>query len=434
MMNCKAWLSLYLEKIMNSIAELIMNLGEKAKKASRSLRIVDIETKNTVLQNIISNLQKNQESILSANTRDLDDGKSNGLDDALLDRLMLNPERISGIVESLEQIISLPDPIGETTELKERPSGIQIGKMRVSIGVIGIIYESRPNVTIDAAALCLKSGNAVILRGGSEAIHSNLALYQCIKEALSETGLDPNAVQIIDTTDREAVTQLVQASDYVDAIIPRGGKGLIENVSNHARMPVIKHLHGVCHTYLDKEADSQKAIDIAYNGKTRRYGVCNATETLLVHKDLNSGVLEKLIELYLDKGVELRGCEESQKRANNFIAATEDDWTEEYLAPILAVRIVDSLDEAIAHIEKYGSSHTDAIVTENKARAKRFMTEVDSSSVMVNASTAFADGFEYGLGAEIGISTDKLHVRGPVGLEGLTSQKYVVMGDGHTRP
>ena len=419
---------------MDSIAELITNLGQKAKKASRSLRTVDTDTKNSVLRNIIANLQKNQDSILVANNKDLAAGKSSGLDDALLDRLMLNPERISGIIESLEQIITLPDPIGETTELKDRPSGIQICKMRVSIGVIGIIYESRPNVTIDAAALCLKSGNAVILRGGSEAIHSNLALYQCIKEALSDVGLDSNAVQIIDTTDREAVTRLVQASDYVDAIIPRGGKGLIENISNHAKMPVIKHLHGVCHTYLDKEADSQKAIDIAFNGKTRRYGVCNATETLLVHKDLKSETLSQLIELYVDKGVELRGCQESQKRSDKIIAATEDDWSEEYLAPILSVRIVDSLAEAISHIEKYGSSHTDAIVTENKARAKRFMAEVDSSSVMVNASTAFADGFEYGLGAEIGISTDKFHVRGPVGLEGLTSQKYIVQGDGHTRP
>jgi glutamate-5-semialdehyde dehydrogenase len=408
-------------------------MGQKAKKASRSLRTTDTDTKNSVLRNIIANLQTNQDSILVANNKDLAAGKSSGLDDALLDRLMLNPERISGIIESLEQIITLPDPIGETTNLKDRPSGIQICKMRVSIGVIGIIYESRPNVTIDAAALCLKSGNAVILRGGSEAIHSNLALYQCIKEALSGVGLDSNAVQIIDTTDREAVTKLVQASDYVDAIIPRGGKGLIENISSHAKMPVIKHLHGVCHTYLDKEADSQKAIDIAFNGKTRRYGVCNATETLLVHKDLKSETLSQLIELYVDKGVELRGCQESQKRSDKIIAATEDDWSAEYLAPILSVRIVDSLDEAIFHTEKYGSSHTDAIVTENKSRAKKFMAEVDSSSVMVNASTAFADGFEYGLGAEIGISTDKFHVRGPVGLEGLTSQKYIVQGDGHTR-
>jgi len=419
---------------MDSIAKLILNLGQKAKKASRSLRTIDTDTKNSVLSNIIANLEKNQESILVANKKDLAAGKSSGLDDALIDRLMLNPERISGIIESLEQIVSLPDPIGETTNLEYRPSGIQIGKMRVPIGVIGIIYESRPNVTIDAAALCLKSGNAVILRGGSEAIHSNLALYQCIKDALIDAGLDPNAVQIIDTSERDAVIKLVQASDHVDAIIPRGGKDLIENVSAHARMPVIKHLHGVCHTYLDKEADSQKAIDIAFNGKTRRYGVCNATETLLVHKDLNSGTLDQLINLYVKEGVELRGCRESQKRSNKIIAATEDDWSEEYLAPILSVRIVNSLDEAISHIEKYGSSHTDAIVTEDKTRAQKFLKEVDSSSVMVNASTAFADGFEYGLGAEIGISTDKFHVRGPVGLEGLTSQKYIVLGDGHTRP
>ena len=419
---------------MDSIAKLILNLGQKANKASRSLRTIDTDTKNSVLSNIIANLEKNQESILVANKKDLAAGKSSGLDDALIDRLMLDPERISGIIESLEQIVSLPDPIGETTDLEYRPSGIQIGKMRVPIGVIGIIYESRPNITIDAAALCLKSGNAVILRGGSEAIHSNLALYQCIKDALIDAGLDANAVQIINTTEREAVTKLVQASDHVDAIIPRGGKGLIENVGAHARMPVIKHLHGVCHTYLDKEADSQKAIDIAFNGKTRRYGVCNATETLLVHKDLNSGTLDQLINLYVKEGVELRGCIESQKRSNKIIAATEDDWSEEYLAPILSVRIVNSLDEAISHIEKYGSSHTDAIVTEDKTRAQKFLKEVDSSSVMVNASTAFADGFEYGLGAEIGISTDKFHVRGPVGLEGLTSQKYIVLGDGHTRP
>ena len=419
---------------MDSIAELILNLGQKAKKASRSLRTIDTETKNTVLHNIASNIRKNQKAILDANKKDLVQAKSNDLDDALLDRLMLNPERINDIVEGLEQVASLPDPIGEITDLEYRPSGIQVGKMRVPIGVIGMIYESRPNVTIDAAVLCFKSGNAVILRGGSEAIHSNLALYQCIKDALIDAGLDPNAVQIIDTSERDAVIKLVQASDHVDAIIPRGGKGLIENVSAHARMPVIKHLHGVCHTYLDKEADSQKAIDIAFNGKTRRYGVCNATETLLVHKDLNSGTLDQLINLYVKEGVELRGCRESQKRSNKIIAATEDDWSEEYLAPILSVRIVNSLDEAISHIEKYGSSHTDAIVTEDKTRAQKFLKEVDSSSVMVNASTAFADGFEYGLGAEIGISTDKFHVRGPVGLEGLTSQKYIVLGDGHTRP
>ena len=419
---------------MDSIAELILNLGEKAKKASRSLRTVDTETKNAVLHNIASNIQKNQKAILDANKKDLTQGKSNGLDDALLDRLMLNSERIDGIVESLEQVASLPDPIGEITDLEYRPSGIQVGKMRVPIGVMGMIYESRPNVTIDAAVLCLKSGNAVILRGGSEAINSNRALYGCIKDGLVEAGINSDAVQLIDITDREAVTRLVQASDYVDAIIPRGGKGLIENVSTNARMPVIKHLHGVCHTYLDKDADFQKAIDVAFNGKTRRYGVCNATETLLVHQDLDATTFEQLIDLYVEEGVELRGCQEAQKRSNKIIAATEDDWSEEYLAPILSIKIVSSLDEAISHIERYGSAHTDTIVTENKTKSRKFLAEVDSSSVMVNASTGFADGFEYGLGAEIGISTDKFHVRGPVGLEGLTSQKYIVLGDGHTRP
>ena len=419
---------------MDSIAKLILNLGQKAKRASRSLRTADTETKNAVLHNIASNIQKNQKAILDANKQDLTQGKSNGLNDALLDRLMLNPERISDIVEGLEQVASLPDPIGEITDLKYRPSGIQVGKMRVPIGVMGMIYESRPNVTIDAAVLCLKSGNAVILRGSSDAINSNRALYKCIKDGLTEAGINSDAVQLIDITDREAVTRLVQASDYVDAIIPRGGKGLIENVSANARMPVIKHLHGVCHTYLDKEADSQKAINVAFNGKTRRYGVCNATETLLVHQDLDFAIFDQLIDLYIEEGVELRGCQESQKRSNKIIAATEDDWSEEYLAPILSIKIVSSLDEAISHIEQYGSAHTDTIVTENKTSARKFLAEVDSSSVMVNASTGFADGFEYGLGAEIGISTDKFHVRGPVGLEGLTSQKYIVLGDGHTRP
>ena len=419
---------------MDSIAKLILHLGQKAKKASRSLRTADTETKNAVLHYVASNIQKNQKAILNANKQDLTLGKSNGLNDALLDRLMLNPERINDIVKGLEQVESLPDPIGEITDLEHRPSGIQVGKMRVPIGVIGMIYESRPNVTIDAAVLCLKSGNAVILRGSSDAINSNRALYECIKDGLTEAGINSDAVQLINITDREAVTRLVQASDYVDAIIPRGGKGLIENVSANARMPVIKHLHGVCHNYLDKEADSQKAINVAFNGKTRRYGVCNATETLLVHQDLGSGTFDQLIDLYIKEGVELRGCQESQKRSNKIIAATEDDWSEEYLAPILSIKIVSSLDEAISHIEQYGSSHTDTIVTENKTSARKFLAEVDSSSVMVNASTGFADGFEYGLGAEIGISTDKFHVRGPVGLEGLTSQKYIVLGDGHTRP
>jgi len=418
---------------MDSIEQLIATLGKKARRAAKNLRAANTEEKNAALIYIANNIQKNKTSLLSENEKDLEQGRANGLDDALLDRLMLDDERIAGIIESLEQIAALADPVGEITDLKYRPSGIQVGKMRVPIGVMGIIYESRPNVTIDAAALCLKSGNAVILRGGSEAIHSNLALYECVKSGLSDAGLDSNAVQLIDTTDRQAVSELVKAYEYVDAIIPRGGKGLIKNVTEHARMPVIKHLHGVCHTYLDRDADSQKAIEIAFNGKTRRYGVCNATETLLVHQDLDKDVLEQLIDLYVDKGVELRGCEKTQKRSNKVVAATEEDWSEEYLAPILSIRIVDSLDEAIAHIDQYGSSHTESIVSENITRSRKFLTEVDSSSVMVNASTGFADGFEYGLGAEIGISTDKFHVRGPVGLEGLTSQKYIVLGDGHTR-
>jgi len=418
---------------MDSIEQLIATLGKKARRAAKNLRAANTEEKNAALIHIANNIQKNKTSLLSENEKDLEQGRTNGLDDALLDRLMLDDERIAGIIESLEQIAALADPVGEITDLKYRPSGIQVGKMRVPIGVMGIIYESRPNVTIDAAALCLKSGNAVILRGGSEAIHSNLALYECVKSGLSDAGLDSNAVQLIDTTDRQAVSELVKAYEYVDAIIPRGGKGLIKNVTEHARMPVIKHLHGVCHTYLDRDADSQKAIEIAFNGKTRRYGVCNATETLLVHQDLDKDVLEQLIDLYVDKGVELRGCEKTQKRSNKVVAATEEDWSEEYLAPILSIRIVDSLDEAIAHIDQYGSSHTESIVSENITRSRKFLTEVDSSSVMVNASTGFADGFEYGLGAEIGISTDKFHVRGPVGLEGLTSQKYIVLGDGHTR-
>ena len=419
---------------MDSIAKLISSIGQKAKNASNTLRVASTDKKNSALLNIASEIQENQDIILDANNKDLIVAKNNNIDDALLDRLMLNDERLQGVVEGLKQIVSLDDPIGGISELVKRPSGIEIGKMSVPLGVIGMIYESRPNVTVDAAALCIKSGNAVILRGGSEAIHSNMAFYHCIKNGLEKAGLNPDSVQLIEVTDREVVTELVKASDYVDAIIPRGGKGLIKNVSSNAKVPVIKHLDGVCHTYLDKDADSQKGIDIAFNGKTRRYGVCNATETLLVHKDFDQEALSELIQLYFDKGVELRGCNETQKLSSNIIKASEEDWSEEYLAPILSIKIVDSIDEAISHIEKYGSSHTEAIVTENDESSKKFLSEVDSSSVMVNASTGFADGFEYGLGAEIGISTGKFHVRGPVGLEGLTSQKYIVIGDGQIRP
>lgn len=418
---------------MDSIKNLITDLGKKAKVAAKSLRCATTEVKNTVLINIATQIDQNRHAILVANKNDLDNGKTKGLDSALIDRLMLDDARLDGIIESLNQIVALPDPVGEITDLKFRPSGIQIGKMRVPLGVMGIIYESRPNVTIDAAALCLKSGNGAILRGGSEAIHSNLALYACVKDGLIDAGLDEYCVQLIDTTDREAVTELVQASDYIDAIIPRGGKGLVEAISNTAKVPVIKHLHGICHTYIDKDADVQKAISIAFNAKTRRYGVCNAMETLLVHASIAGSVLPELIAQYIAKGVELRGCEKTMQFSKQIIAATEEDWDTEYLDAILSIRIVNSMSDAIDHIEQHGSGHTESIVTENYTSGRRFLIEVDSSSVMINASTGFADGFEYGLGAEIGISTDKFHVRGPVGLEGLTSQKYIVLGDGHIR-
>ena len=418
---------------MGSITNLIETLGKNARVAAKTLRVATTQSKNQALNNIANQIEQNRQVILDANQQDLAQGKDNNLDDALLDRLMLDDSRLDGIIESLTQIAALPDPVGEISDLKFRPSGIQVGKMRVALGVIGIIYESRPNVTIDAAALCLKSGNGAILRGGSEAIHSNVALYACVKQGLIDAGLDQNSVQLIDTTDRQAVTELVKASDYVDAIIPRGGKGLVEAISNSAKVPVIKHLHGVCHTYIDKDADTQKAISIAFNAKTRRYGVCNATETLLVHASAVGRVLPELIAEYRAKGVELRGCEQTQQFSDQVIAATEQDWDTEYLDAILSIRIVNSMSEAIAHIDKHGSGHTESIVTENYTSGRRFLTEVDSASVMVNASTGFADGFEYGLGAEIGISTDKFHVRGPVGLEGLTSQKFIVLGDGHIR-
>ncbi|AYQ57601.1 Gamma-glutamyl phosphate reductase [Bathymodiolus thermophilus thioautotrophic gill symbiont] len=418
---------------MDSITNLITTLGKNARTAAKTLRSASTQHKNNALNNIATQVNQNRKDILNANQKDLEQGKSSGLDAALLDRLMLDDARLDGIIESLNQIAALPDPVGEITNLKFRPSGIQVGKMRVPLGVMGIIYESRPNVTIDAAALCLKSGNGAILRGGSEAIHSNLALYTCVKQGLIDADLDQNCVQLINTTDRAAVTELVKASDYIDAIIPRGGKGLVEAISNNAKVPVIKHLHGICHTYIDKDADTQKAIDIAFNGKTRRYGVCNATETLLVHASAVGRIMPELVAEFIAKGVELRGCIETQKLSKQIKQATEEDWNTEYLDAILSIRIVNSISDAINHIETYGSGHTESIVSENYTSTRRFMSEVDSSSIMVNASTAFADGFEYGLGAEIGISTDKFHVRGPVGLEGLTSQKYIVLGDGHIR-
>ncbi len=418
---------------MESIKDLVITLGKNARNSAKTLRYATTKQKNKALNNIAKQIDKNRTTILKANQQDLDHSKNNGLEEALLDRLMLDNARLDDIIESLKQIESMPDPIGEISDLKFRPSGIQVGKMRVALGVIGIIYESRPNVTIDASALCLKSGNSAILRGGSEAIRSNLALYDCVKQGLIDVGLDKNCVQLVATTNRTVVNELVKSSSYVDAIIPRGGKGLVAAISKNAQVPVIKHLHGICHTYIDKDADTQKAIDVAFNGKTRRYGVCNATETLLVHALAVERIMPELIAKFIAKGVELRGCEQTQKLSEQILVATDKDWDTEYLDAILSIRIVNSITDAIEHIEKHGSGHTESIVSENYSATRCFMREVESSSVMVNASTAFADGFEYGLGAEIGISTDKFHVRGPVGLEGLTSQKFIVLGDGHTR-
>lgn len=415
------------------IQQYMQRLGEQARAASRAMARASSGDKDKALAAIASALRSHRSAVLQANQQDLETSRNNGLDAALLDRLELTPARFDAMVEGLEQVTGLADPVGVITDLAYRPSGIQVGKMRVPLGVIGIIYESRPNVTIDAAALCLKSGNAAILRGGSEAINANQAIAECIRVGLREAGLPDTAVQVVETTDRAAVGELITHPEYVDVIVPRGGKGLIERISNEARVPVIKHLDGNCHTYIDDQADIAKAIKVAYNAKTQRYGTCNTTETLLVANAIAQQVLPELAAKYRDAGVELRGCEQVRSIVEGIQEATESDWSEEYLAPILAVKLVKDLDEAIAHINRYSSGHTEAIVTENYTRARQFLTEVDSSSVMVNASTRFADGFEYGLGAEIGISTDKIHARGPVGLEGLTSQKWVVLGDGHIR-
>ncbi|WP_421705092.1 glutamate-5-semialdehyde dehydrogenase [Alloalcanivorax xenomutans] len=415
------------------IQQYMANVGEHARDAARAMARASAGDKNNALMAIAGALREHRDTILAANQGDLARGRDNGLDAALLDRLELTPARFEGMVEGLEQVIALADPVGEITDLNYRLSGIQVGRMRVPLGVIGIIYESRPNVTIDAAALCLKSGNAAILRGGSEAIDSNQAIAACLRQGLAAAGLPETAVQVLETTDRAAVGELITHPEYVDVIVPRGGKGLIERISREARVPVIKHLDGNCHTYIDVDADADKAIKVAYNAKTQRYGTCNTMETLLVHRDIAATVLPELARMYREEGVELRGCERTRALLKDINAATESDWEEEYLAPILAIRIVDDLDQAMDHIHRYSSQHSEAIITENYTRARRFLAEVDSSSVMVNASTRFADGFEYGLGAEIGISTDKLHARGPVGLEGLTSQKWVVLGDGHVR-
>jgi glutamate-5-semialdehyde dehydrogenase len=411
----------------------MQELGRQARVASREMAATDTNAKNRALLATIDAIEAARDQLAQANAEDLEAGKRKGLDAAMLDRLELTPKRVDGVLEGLQQVASLNDPVGEISGLRYMPSGIQVGRMRVPLGVIGIIYESRPNVTVEAASLCLKSGNATILRGGSEAIRSNMALARCIREGLQVAGLPLAAVQVVETTDRAAVGELITMPEFVDVIVPRGGKGLIERISREARVPVIKHLDGICHVYIDDGADPVKAYNIAMNAKTHRYGVCNAMETLLVTESMAPLILPQLRKGYEELGVELRGCERSCALLPGIKLASDEDWVTEYLAPILAIKIVEGIDAAIHHINRFGSQHTDSIVTEDYMRGRRFLREVDSSSVMINASTRFADGFEYGLGAEIGISTDKIHARGPVGLEGLTSQKYVVLGDGHVR-
>lgn len=416
-----------------NIEQYMIDLGQKARAASRQLLRADTNMKNRALLAIAEQIETQSSELQAENAKDLEAGKANGLDAAMLDRLALNDKTIAGMTEGLRQIAALQDPVGEISDMSFRPSGIQVGKMRVPLGVVGIIYESRPNVTVDAAALCLKSGNAAILRGGSEAKYSNQALAKCIAAGLEAAGLPATAVQVLETTDREAVGYLIAMPEFVDVIIPRGGKGLIERISQGARVPVIKHLDGICHVYIDDAADKKKAIDVALNAKTHRYGVCNAMETLLIAESRAVEILPELAKLYAEKGVELRGCEKTCHIIEDAVLASEEDWATEYLAPILSIRVVSDVDMAMDHISMYSSGHTESIITENFTTSRRFLAEVDSSSVMVNASTRFADGFEYGLGAEIGISTDKFHARGPVGLEGLTSLKYIVLGEGTIR-
>lgn len=414
------------------IQQYMTQVGQQARAAAKVLTVAQTQQKNNALLAVADIIEANKTDLQAENEKDLVQGKANGLDAAMLDRLALSDKAVAGMVEGLRQIASLNDPIGEISDMNYLPSGIQVGKMRVPLGVVGIIYESRPNVTIDAAALCLKSGNAAVLRGGSEAIHSNQALAKCIQQGLQSAGLPENAVQVIETTDRAAVGSMIAMPEYIDVIIPRGGKGLIERIANDARVPVIKHLDGICHVYIDDEADAEKAVTVAYNAKTNRYGVCNAMETLLVAESRATEILPDLVEKYQQKGVELRGCEKTRAICD-MNPATDEDWATEYLDAILSIRVVADVEEAMDHIDRYSSGHTESIITENFSTARRFLARVDSSSVMVNASTRFADGFEYGLGAEIGISTDKFHARGPVGLEGLTSQKYIVLGDGTIR-
>lgn len=415
------------------ISNYMLNVGKRARDASHIIACMNTDKKNQALLEIAKVLIESQNALLQANTLDINSGKAKGLSSSFLDRLELTRDRIYAMADGCKKVADLPDQIGNISALQEMPSGIKIGRMRVPLGVIGIIYESRPNVTADVTALCIKSGNACILRGGSEAFHSNKAISECIKKALITTDLPIDSMQFIDKTDRIAVGELVKLSEYVDVVIPRGGKSLIERVSKEARMPVIKHLHGICSVYIDEYADHDKAVQIAYNAKTQRYGTCNTMECLLIAEKIAEPILSKLAPLYKEAGVEIRGCAKSLKILPYITPATEEDYQTEYLAPILSLCIVSGLGEAMEHIRFYGSQHTDSIVTENKKNADIFLRQVDSSSVMVNASTRFADGFEYGLGAEIGISTDKFHARGPVGLEGLTSQKYIVVGDGHIR-
>lgn len=417
-----------------TIQDHIYQIAQSAKKASAQIACASTETKNQALLNIANLLIEKKEDIILANSKDLINAEQKNLDAPMVERLRLQEKTINSMVEGLHQIISLPDPVGEITDLAYRPSGIQVGKMSAPLGVIGMIYESRPNVTIDAAALCLKSGNACILRGGSEAFHSNMALSTLIKQGLKEAGLSENVVQIIDNTDRESVSAMLSLPEFIDVIIPRGGKELIKRIMSEAKMPVIKHLDGNCHIYVDQDADTEMAVNVILNAKTHRNGTCNTLETLLVHQDRAADFLPILKTQLEQKGVELRGCEKTVAiLGKGTILATEQDWETEYLAAILAIKVLDSLDEAIEHINHYGSHHTDSIITNNYAHAQRFLREIDSSSVMINASTRFADGFEYGLGAEMGISTDKFHVRGPVGLKGLTSQKWIVLGSGQIR-
>ncbi|KPX14964.1 Gamma-glutamyl phosphate reductase [Pseudomonas syringae pv. delphinii] len=415
-----------------SVLDYMTRLGRAAREASRVIGRASTAQKNRALQATAAALDEARDELSAANALDLANGQANGLEPAMLERLALTPARIDSMIVGLRQVASLADPVGAIRDMSYRPSGIQVGKMRVPLGVVGIIYESRPNVTIDAASLCLKSGNATILRGGSEAIHSNRAIAACIERGLAEAGLPAAVVQVVETTDRAAVGALITMPEYVDVIVPRGGKGLIERVSRDARVPVIKHLDGICHVYVSAHADLPKAQKIAFNAKTYRYGICGAMETLLVDQAIAADFLPAMAAQFREKGVELRGCERTRELID-VIPATEDDWHTEYLAAILSIRVVSGLDEAIEHINHYGSHHSDAIVSDHQSQIRRFMAEVDSSSVMVNAPTSFADGFEYGLGAEIGISTDKLHARGPVGLEGLTCEKYIVIGDGQLR-